>query len=104
LSNYTSPPTLGTPKQLPYDAMPLTTPSITEWFLCSVARSIVGVVVDAGAPPLSSAAADDRVGTVIGPKRSESITATGRAPMVKMSRRMPPTPVVAPWKGSMKDG
>ena len=28
----------------------------------------------------------------------------GRAPMVKMSRRMPPTPVAAPWKGSMKDG
>ena len=24
----------------------------------------------------------------------------GRAPMVKMSRRMPPTPVAAPWKGS----
>ena len=33
---------------------------------------------------------------VIGPNRSESITATGRAPMVKMSRRIPPTPVVAP--------
>ena len=32
----------------------------------------------------------------IGPKRSESITATGRAPMVKMSRRIPPTPVAAP--------
>ena len=32
-----------------------------------------------------------------GPKRSESMTASGRAPMVKMSRRMPPTPVAAPW-------
>ena len=32
----------------------------------------------------------------IGPKRSESMTASGRAPMVKMSRRMPPTPVAAP--------
>src|SRR6266852_2052969 len=41
---------------------------------------------------------------VISPKRNESSTAMGRAPMVKMSRRMPPTPVVAPWKGSMKDG
>ena len=30
------------------------------------------------------------------PKRSESNTAMGRAPMVKMSRRMPPTPVAAP--------
>ena len=35
------------------------------------------------------------------PKRRESMTAMGRAPMVKMSRRMPPTPVAAPWKGSM---
>ncbi len=26
--------------------------------------------------------------------------ATGRAPIVKMSRRMPPTPVAAPWYGS----
>ncbi len=24
--------------------------------------------------------------------------------MVKMSRRIPPTPVVAPWNGSMKEG
>jgi hypothetical protein len=36
------------------------------------------------------------LGRLIGPKRSESITATGRAPMVKMSRRIPPTPVAAP--------
>ena len=39
---------------------------------------------------------DVRLFGVIGPKRSESITAMGRAPMVKMSRRMPPTPVAAP--------
>ena len=32
----------------------------------------------------------------IGPKRSESSTAIGRAPIVKMSRRIPPTPVAAP--------
>ena len=38
------------------------------------------------------------------PKRSESSEAIGRAPMVKMSRRMPPTPVAAPWYGSMNDG
>ena len=31
------------------------------------------------------------------PKRSASSTATGRAPMVNTSRRMPPTPVAAPW-------
>ena len=43
-------------------------------------------------------------GSSSGPKRSESITAMGRAPMVKMSRRMPPTPVAAPWNGSMKLG
>ncbi len=48
-----------------------------------------GVIVDAparGRPGPGS----------IGPKRSESMTASGRAPMVKMSRRMPPTPVAAP--------
>ena len=32
------------------------------------------------------------------------MSAMGRAPMVKMSRRMPPTPVAAPWYGSMADG
>ncbi len=37
---------------------------------------------------------------VIGPNRSESSTAIGRAPIVKMSRRIPPTPVAAPWNGS----
>ena len=31
---------------------------------------------------------------------SASSSAIGRAPMVKMSRRMPPTPVAAPWYGS----
>ena len=31
------------------------------------------------------------------PKRSAFIAATGRAPMVNTSRRMPPTPVAAPW-------
>ena len=39
-----------------------------------------------------------------GPKRSEFSSAIGRAPIVKMSRMMPPTPVAAPWYGSMNDG
>src|SRR2546421_390189 len=34
------------------------------------------------------------------PKRRESSTAIGRAPTAKTSRRMPPTPVAAPWNGS----
>src|SRR5207247_2215277 len=38
------------------------------------------------------------------PKRSESRFAIGRAPMVNTSRRMPPTPVAAPWKGSTNEG
>src|SRR5687767_3213537 len=42
--------------------------------------------------------------SVGGAKRSEFRMAIGRAPMVKMSRRIPPTPVAAPWYGSMKDG
>ena len=35
-------------------------------------------------------------GSVSSPKRSEFTAQTGRAPIVKMSRTMPPTPVVAP--------
>ena len=35
-----------------------------------------------------------------GPNRSESSTATGRAPIARMSRTIPPTPVAAPWNGS----
>ena len=35
-------------------------------------------------------------GPSIGPKRSELRSAIGRAPIVKMSRMMPPTPVAAP--------
>jgi hypothetical protein len=31
------------------------------------------------------------------PKRSESVHAMVRAPMVNTSRKMPPTPVAAPW-------
>ncbi len=30
--------------------------------------------------------------------------AMGRAPMVNTSRRMPPTPVAAPWYGSTAEG
>src|SRR5262245_42505919 len=72
----TSPPRFGTPKQLPYQLIPDTTPSTR--------RRVIG---SAGSP-----------------KRSESRIAMGRAPIVKMSRRMPPTPVAAPWNGSMKLG
>ncbi len=41
---------------------------------------------------------------VIGPKRSEFSEKTGRAPIVKMSRMIPPTPVAAPWNGSIALG
>ena len=40
-------------------------------------------------------------GSSMAPKRSASMTATGRAPIEMMSRTMPPTPVAAPWNGSM---
>src|SRR5438552_7417835 len=43
-------------------------------------------------------------GSSSGPNRSGSMTAIGRAPMEKMSRRIPPTPVAAPWYGSTADG
>ena len=35
---------------------------------------------------------------------SEFMSAVGRAPIVKMSRRIPPTPVAAPWKGFDEGG
>ena len=38
------------------------------------------------------------------PKRSPSSSATGRAPIAMMSRRIPPTPVAAPWNGSTAEG
>ena len=43
-------------------------------------------------------------GSSSGPKRSELSIAIGRAPIVNTSRRMPPTPVAAPWYGSTADG
>ena len=38
------------------------------------------------------------------PKKSAFKTAVGRAPIAKTSRRIPPTPVAAPWNGSIADG
>jgi hypothetical protein len=38
------------------------------------------------------------------PNQSPSSSATGRAPIATMSRRIPPTPVAAPWNGSTADG
>ena len=68
-AKWTSPPTVGTPMQLPYPPMPATTPSKSQRLRSSVS----------------------------GPKRSGSSNAIGRAPIEMMSRTMPPTPVAAPW-------
>ena len=58
----------------------------------------VAVVADAGDRAVEQVA---RAGGVAGsPKRSESSMAIGRAPTANTSRRMPPTPVAAPWNGS----
>ena len=55
--------------------------------------------------PLTTPGSTRRVsGASAGPNRSASITATGRAPMARMSRTMPPTPVAAPWCGSTYEG
>ena len=66
---------------------------------------------DADAVAVAGDAGDDafercgaRCGRSSGPKRSAFSSAIGRAPIVKMSRMMPPTPVAAPWYGSMNDG
>ena len=63
-----SPPTVGTPTEFPYPEIPPTTPSMSQRWRASVGS----------------------------PKKRGSMRATGRAPMVKMSRRIPPTPVAAP--------
>src|SRR6266571_427937 len=67
---------LGSPRQLPYPPTPATIPGST--------RAVSGCCGS--------------------PKRSGSITAIGRAPIARMSRTMPPTPVAAPWYGSTKLG
>ena len=56
----------------------------------------VAVAGDAGDHAFDDAASARAVGTVERPKRSEFSSAIGRAPIVKMSRMMPPTPVAAP--------
>ena len=45
-----------------------------------------------------------RSGGRASPNQSPSSSATGRAPIAMMSRRIPPTPVAAPWNGSTADG
>src|SRR5215468_10252691 len=55
-------------------------------------------------PPTTPGSTRAVSGASAGPNRSESITATGRAPIARMSRTMPPTPVAAPWDGSTYDG
>ena len=67
-----SPPIVGTPTQLPYPPTPRTTP-----------RTKYRVRASEGLPNFRA-----------------SSSPIGRAPMVKMSRRIPPTPVAAPWYGS----
>src|SRR5664279_5863393 len=75
-SKITSPPMLGSPREFPYPDTPATTPGTTR---CESAASA-------------------------GPNRNWSITATGRAPIARMSRTIPPTPVAAPWYGSTYEG
>ena len=67
-SKTTSPPIFGKPKQFPYPPTPAMIPGSTR--------------------RVSGASA--------GPKRSGSMMAIGRAPIVRMSRTIPPTPVAAP--------
>ncbi len=75
-AKWISPPTVGTPMQLPYPPMPATTPPSSQRFRSSVS----------------------------GPNINGSSSATGRAPIEMMSRTMPPTPVAAPWYGSIALG
>ena len=58
----------GTPTELPYPETPETTPSTNQRWRASVSS----------------------------PKKSGSMTASGRAPIENTSRKIPPTPVAAP--------
>src|SRR5947208_847835 len=55
-------------------------------------------------PPVTPAMVRRTAGPVGGPKKRALRTAVGRAPIAKTSRRMPPTPVAAPWYGSIAPG
>src|SRR5438552_1311714 len=55
-------------------------------------------------PPVTPEIVRRTAGSVGSPKKSAFSTAVGRAPIAKTSRRMPPTPVAAPWNGSMAEG
>ena len=51
-------------------------------------------------PPRARAGSASARTSPTSPKRSESRIAIGRAPIANTSRRIPPTPVAAPWNGS----
>ncbi len=75
-ANFSSPPTVGTPIEFPYCPIPATTPDSSHRFRGSSSE----------------------------PNRRGSRRATGRAPIERTSRTIPPTPVAAPWKGSTAEG
>src|SRR5438270_14007214 len=55
-------------------------------------------------PPVTPPIVRRTAGSEGGPKKSALRTAVGRAPIAKTSRRIPPTPVAAPWNGSIAEG
>src|SRR3982075_1623486 len=55
-------------------------------------------------PPVTPEMVRRTAGSVGSPKKSAFRTAVGRAPMAKTARGPPPTPVAAPWNGSIADG
>ena len=86
--------------QFPYPPIPATTPLKRYRLRAACSGVVCGRYACIGTPGCGSGGS---VGCS-GPKRSESSSATGRAPIAKMSRTMPPTPVAAPSYGSMADG
>ena len=76
LSKPVSPAIVGIPTQFPYPPIPATTPESKNFVF----------------------------GCVNSPNLIEFRSAIGRAPIVNTSRIIPPTPVAAPWYGSIKDG
>src|SRR5262249_46276113 len=78
--------------------------------VAGIEAELAADVGQAEAVAVEGDAADDAgqhaggAGRAGGAEPERVITATGRAPMARMSRTIPPTPVAAPWNGSTYDG
>src|SRR3954470_11309549 len=84
--------------------MPATQPLRMDLLRLIVRDEGRGASDESGSPDLSSLVPCPSSLFSIGPNRRLFMAAMGRGPIVKTSRKIPPTPVAAPWNGSIKLG